>query len=87
MKHAGPDALARLAPLLRQLRAIAGLKEPRPGVFYRRSKAFLHFHDDPKGLYADVRPDPNGDFERIKIDPDDQGAALIARIEAALTGL
>ena len=84
MKHAGSDTLARLEPLLQRLRALPELKEPRPGAFYRRSRAFLHFHDDPTGLYADVRLDQYGDFERFKVETDDQGAALIALIQAAL---
>lgn len=84
MKHAGPDTMKRLAPLLRRLRTMPGLKEPRPGVFYRRAKAFLHFHDDPSGLYADLRMEPQGQFERFKIDEADQGAALIDLIESAL---
>lgn len=66
MKHAGPAALDRLEPLLNDLRALGGLKEKARGVFYRRSRAFLHFHEDRSGLYADVRNDL-GEFERYRI--------------------
>ncbi len=31
------------------------LKEKSRGVFYRKSKATLHFHEDPAGLFADMR--------------------------------
>lgn len=59
MKHAGAAALDALADLLAAIRArttsIAGLKETRPGVFYRKGKAWLHFHEDPAGLFADLR--------------------------------
>ena len=47
MKHAGPSALAEMDALLGELRKLEGLTERRPGVFYRRSRAFLHFHEDP----------------------------------------
>ncbi len=55
MKHAGPAALDRLELLLVQIRTLPGLVEKSRGVFYRKGKAFLHFHEDPAGLFADVR--------------------------------
>ena len=55
MRHATSEALDELEPLLERLRSEPGLVEKRRGVFYRRSKAFLHFHEDPSGLHADVR--------------------------------
>jgi hypothetical protein len=54
MKHAGDEALDALEPLLTDIRALGGLKEKKRGVFYRKSKAFLHFHEDPAGLFADL---------------------------------
>jgi hypothetical protein len=35
MKHAGAAALDALEPVLKQLRAIAGMKEKSRGTFYR----------------------------------------------------
>ena len=64
MKHAGSDALDSLEPLLREIRQIPGLVEKSRGVFYRRSQAFLHFHEDPSGMHADVRL--GADFERYR---------------------
>lgn len=81
MKHAGPQTLERLATVLRRLRALPDLQERCPGVFYRRSKAFMHFHDDPSGFYADVRLTEGDDFKRFKVDTDHQGSVLIALIE------
>ena len=52
MKHAGPAALDRLDPLLAEIRTLPGLVEKGRGVFYRRGKAFLHFHEDPAALFA-----------------------------------
>lgn len=55
MKHAGDAALDLLDPLLGEIRALEGLVERKRGVWYRKSRAFLHFHEDPAGLFADLR--------------------------------
>lgn len=67
MKHAGDQALDQLEGLIERLRALPGLVEKKRGVFYRKSKAFLHFHEDPKGLFADVRAVEGGDFDRFDV--------------------
>jgi hypothetical protein len=84
MRHAGPDALARLAPLLAELRTINGLRERSPGVFYRGSRAFLHFHEGPAGDFADVRLD--ADFERFRVNEPDEQSHLLAHIRYSLDG-
>jgi len=58
--------LEGLEPLLAQLRTIEGLVERRPGVFYHRSRAFLHFDEDPAGVFADVRFE-GAAFERVPL--------------------
>tara|TARA_R110000868_G_scaffold348025_1_gene608962 strand:+ start:144 stop:392 length:249 start_codon:yes stop_codon:yes gene_type:complete len=65
MKHATATALDVLEPLLAELRGVANMKERTRGVFYRRGKAFLHFHEDPDGLFADLRE--GEDFVRFKV--------------------
>jgi hypothetical protein len=55
MRHARADALDRIEPLLAQLRRIADLTEHSRGVFYVGRQPFLHFHEDPAGLFADAR--------------------------------
>ncbi len=87
MKHAGPIALDALEPLLRRLRTLPGLKEKTRGVFYLKSRAFLHFHEDPTGLYADIRAPGDSDFERLSADGEAAACAIVARVEAALSGL
>jgi hypothetical protein len=67
MKHATPAALDQLEPLLVAIRALPGLTEKSRGVFYRKGRAFLHFHEDPKGLFADVRDADGRDFERTEV--------------------
>jgi hypothetical protein len=80
MRHATSAALDELEPLLERLRSVPGLVEKRRGVFYRRSKAFLHFHEDPSGIHADVRF--GDEFERVRVDTDVERETLIARIRA-----
>jgi hypothetical protein len=65
MKHAGAVALATIEPLLTEIRKVDALVEKRPGVFYRKSVAFLHFHEDPAGIFADVRID--SDWQRLPV--------------------
>ena len=79
MRHARPEALDQLEPLLARVRAITGLKEKSRGVFYRGAKAFLHFHEDPAGLFADIRTADGRDFERFQVDAA-EAREVLARI-------
>ena len=79
MKHAGAAALDRLAPLLERLRTIEGIREKSPGVFYKKSRAFLHFHEDPAGLFADIRADDGAGFDRVQVDDPASHARLVER--------
>jgi hypothetical protein len=81
MKHATPAALDQLEPLLAELRTL-GLTEKSRGVFYRRSRAFLHFHEDPKGLFADIRDPSGADFERVDVTQADGRERLLALAKA-----
>ena len=79
MRHAGSQALDELEPLLERLRAVPGLVEKRRGVFYVRSKAFLHFHEDPSGLHADVRL--GSEFSRVRVETAEERDELLTRIQ------
>ena len=83
MRHATPAALDQLDEVLDTLRALPGLKEKSRGTFYRGSKAFLHFHEDPAGLFADVRL--RGDFERFRVSTKREQAALVREVRGALS--
>ncbi len=83
MKHATREALALLDDLLERIRAREGLKEKSAGVFYRKSRAFLHFHEDPTGLYADLRV--GEEFERYPVNTERERRALLAEIDRADT--
>jgi hypothetical protein len=78
VRHARAAALDELEPLLQQLRPLPGLVEKTRGVFYRQSKAFLHFHEDPTGLYADVRF--GDDFERLRVQTPEEREVLLEQI-------
>jgi hypothetical protein len=77
MRHARDEDLDRLEGLLAQLRALPGLTEKKRGTFYRKSRAFLHFHEDPKGLFADLRDAADSDFERIDVTEEAGRAKLL----------
>lgn len=87
MRHAGPAALDALEPVLVAVRALGHLKEKSRGVFYLRGRSFLHFHEDPAGLFADLRA--GDDFDRYPVDQPAQQAALLQAVAAAVaaTGL
>jgi hypothetical protein len=83
MKHAGTAALDALADLLEEIRRCPGLREPKRGTFYRKSSAFLHFHEDPAGFFADLKI---GDtFRRFPVNTIAQRQALVHRV-ARLAG-
>lgn len=83
MKHAGTSTLEKLEPCLNDLRRIDGLAEKRPGVFYRGSRAFLHFHEDPAGVFADVRLSGD-DFDRRDVSSRHAQRELVRAIRAVL---
>ncbi|MDP3824456.1 MAG: hypothetical protein Q8R33_23540 [Burkholderiales bacterium] len=68
MAHADEAALQRLLPLLRQLREIRGLREVKPGAFYMKGSAFIHFHDEAGALVADLKKAGGSGFDRYPVD-------------------
>jgi hypothetical protein len=86
MKHAGPDALDQLEPILEEIRRLDGLKEKKRGSFYRGSSGFLHFHEDPAGFFADLKVDGN-DYLRCPINSNTQTRTFLRRADASLKSL
>lgn len=84
MKHAGPKALDALEGLLVELRSLPTLGEKSRGVFYRKSRAFLHFHEHGDDLYADLRR-PDGEFERYRVTDQNEWAGLMERVASSLS--
>ena len=76
MKHAGATALQVLQPLLCSVRSLPGVTERKPGIFYVKSMAYLHFHEDPAGLFADIKLTSSG-FSRYPVKTASEQQALL----------
>jgi hypothetical protein len=70
--------------VLAAVRALPGPVERKRGVFYLKSKAFLHFHEDPAGLFADLRDARGKDFDRIDVTAEPGRVQLLALVKARL---
>jgi hypothetical protein len=81
VRHVTAAGLDELDDVVSELRGVDGLKEKSRGVFYRGSRAFLHFHEDPSGLYADVRLD--ADFDRMRVTTNAERKRLLSVVRAA----
>jgi hypothetical protein len=84
VKHATAQTLDGIGTLLDRIREFEALREKVRGVFYLKSRALLHFHEDGGSVYADVRLD-GSDFERVCIDKPANQKQLIASIQRKLT--
>jgi hypothetical protein len=82
MQHAGADALGRLGALLASLRARTALREKRPGIFYLKGRAFLHFHADRAALFADLRQ--GDDWLRLPVNEPDDCKTLLDVVDQTL---
>jgi hypothetical protein len=76
-----PAGLDDLEEVLSELRRVDGLTEKSRGVFHRGSRAFLHFHEDPSGTYADVRVDT--EFERLRVTTKAERRRLLSVVRRA----
>lgn len=83
MRHAGEVALDRLEPLLDAIRhACPELRERKRGAFYRGGVGWLHFHEDPAGMFADLKLD--GDWIRFAVNSQRDRTALLRRLKSSL---
>ena len=83
MKHAGPETFSKIDSLLKDLRQRNVLNEKGTGVFYWKSGAFLHFHDDPSGIFADVKFD-GSDYSRFRVNTRLAQRSLLKKIDRCL---
>ena len=84
MRHATAAALDQLEELLVHARALPGLRERKRGAFYRGGAGWLHFHEDPAGLFADLKI--GGQFARFPVNTAAQRALLLRKLRASLSG-
>jgi hypothetical protein len=82
MKHASAATLQQMSDLLDQIRQRQGLNEQKLGIFYRKSKSFLHFHEDPAGIFADISDAQQ--FRRYPVNTTKQRQVLLTAIDRAL---
>jgi hypothetical protein len=82
MRHATDATLQSLSELLERIRIKDGIKEKKLGIFYRKSKSFLHFHEDPAGLFADL--DAGTNFDRYPVNTEPERQELLSAIDRAL---
>ena len=82
MKHAGTAALDALEDFFAAIRRHTELHEKKRGTFYRKSSAFLHFHEDPAGFFADLKV--GGEFERFPVNTPAERRRLLTLIARLL---
>jgi hypothetical protein len=85
LRHARADDLVVIEPVLAEIRTHQELMERSPGTFYRKSQAFLHFHEDPAGLFADVRLAPGDAFTRLRVSTKAEQRAFLSAVRKALS--
>lgn len=80
--HCPPELLGDLTGVLDQVRALPHVVENKPGIFYVRRVAFLHFHLTKGVRSADVRSGKTwGPRIDIPADADDASrAAFLAEV-------
>jgi hypothetical protein len=86
MRHATDAALDQLEDMLRAVRKNHPiLRERKRGAFYKGGQGWLHFHEDPAGLFADLKID--GAFVRFRISNKAQRDAVLRRLRKTLPAL
>ncbi len=79
MKHAGGAALDKVEELLGEVRKQPDLNEPKRGIFYRKGVGYLHFHEGPTGVFADLKIE--GRFQLFPVNTPAECWELLAKIE------
>lgn len=83
MKHADQCALDALEGLLVAIRQHQSLKEKKRGIFYWKSNAFLHFHEDDAQRFADLRI--GSDWVRFPVNTQAEQAVVLAQIAVVIS--
>ena len=68
-----------------QLRGLPELTERSRGTFYKKSQAFVHFHEDPAGLFADVRLVQGGEFTRMRVSTKAEQRSFMTAVRRVLS--
>jgi hypothetical protein len=82
VKHATDAALDQLEDLLEHVRVLPGVVETKRGLFHRDGAAFLHFHEDGAGLFADARV--TDDWRRFRVSTQTERRAFLHELRRFL---
>ncbi|HUG38160.1 MAG TPA: hypothetical protein VML54_14475, partial [Candidatus Limnocylindrales bacterium] len=82
VKHARAEALDALEPFLAVIRRRLALREKVRGVFYRGATPLLHFHEDPAGLFGDLKV--GSAWRRFPVNTHTEQRALLAELAGAV---
>jgi hypothetical protein len=82
VKHADVRALEAVSDLIENLRRRSDLVEKKLGIFYTKGRAFLHFHKDPAGFFADLRE--GDEWQRYPVNDPDECTRLLATVDRTL---
>jgi hypothetical protein len=83
MRHATNAALDKLEGLLSEIRKRhVILRERKRGAFYRSGRGWLHFHEDPAGLFADLKI--GGGFARFRVSTKAEQGILLRELRKSL---
>jgi len=77
--------LERIAPLLNYLRAQPTLREVKRAAFHLKGRDFIHFHEEPEGIFADVLLSKGR--VRMPVTTQAEQSELMDRIEVKLSSL
>ncbi len=79
MNLGGGETLRVLLSLPASLRQLPGMTERKPGIFYVKSEAYLHFHEYAAGSFADVKLNGN-EFDRFPVKTRQERELLLALV-------
>ncbi len=79
------STIETIAPLLSALRGYEVLNEIRPMVFHLDGRNFIHFHEGPEGVFADVLLSTGR--VHMPVSTESEQAELMDRIEEKLSTL
>ena len=78
MKHATSESINKISSKLELIRGLDNIKEKKLGTFYKKSSAFLHFHEDVAGFFADLKI--NNIWQRFEVNNDNDWEVHISKV-------
>lgn len=85
MRHAREAALDTIEDLLVAIRRHQSLTERKRGAFYKKSAGFVHFHEDPAGMFVDLKVD--GEWKRLRVTTRREQKQFLSELSSALRDL